>query len=272
VWRGILDTEVFGVQSADKCMTRLELATTEPEDRMRVYELLRGLGAPPSVHFDDGELLTGVFPLPIMGEEAVIVAESGRPLRGDIPVTSSLDTNDAGKLVAIGSAGVEPFEEVGSVAGRPSAHIAVLGRCEGEAILFAHWVRKNLPHIGNALGVSVNSISWLASDIAPVGHFACGYLDVRPVSADVWITAGIHAALVASYAAVLLKETTAAAGLEYVELELGGTADNVRRYAANQGRAAPTPLRRLNLSNEAITTYAGGLFRQRLMPTFGARP
>ena len=272
VWRGILDTEVFGVQSSDDCMSRLRLATTEPEDRMLVYGLLRDLGCPHSVRFDDSELLTGAFPLPVQGQEAVIVAESGRTLAAAMPVVSSMDAREANTLAPIDARGVEPFEEFDSMAGSISAHIAVLGRCEGEAMLHAQWVRENRHQIGDALGVSVKSMSWLASDIAPVGHFACGNFQVRAAQADVWIAAGAGATLLAGYAASLLKETASAAGMEYVEFHLGTSVNNVRRHPATHGNGEAKSLRRLELSDPAITAYPGGLLVRQLMPKLGARP
>jgi len=78
IWRAVLDTEVFAVQTPDECMTRLALDTTRPEDRMIVYSQLRKLGPPRSVHNDGGEVLTGVLPLPVRAGMPVILRRVGR--------------------------------------------------------------------------------------------------------------------------------------------------------------------------------------------------
>src|SRR5260370_40989524 len=66
VWRGILDTEVFAVQTPYECMARLGLAATEAADIPLIYQQLRRLGPPRKIHNDDSELVTGVFPLPVL--------------------------------------------------------------------------------------------------------------------------------------------------------------------------------------------------------------
>lgn len=277
IWRGILDTEVFGVQSPDECMSRLELETTRPEDRDIVYQLLRGLGPPRSIHNDDTEVLTGVFPLPVQRGQAVIVAESGHALeRGAPPEVSSVDAADANALAFVGPEGLPPFEAFDGrgAPGRRSAHVAIFGRCEGEAILYARWVRENRYALANALGVDLGSLSWVSSDVAPVGHFAFGNLTLRAVQSDVWIVMGSSASLRNGYTSRLLTESLSAAGIEYFEFETDTTEGNLRRHAAVRG-APPErrkPLRRLDLDDPALTTHAGGLFRPQLMQSLGARP
>jgi hypothetical protein len=78
IWRAILDTEVFRIQSPSKCMERLGLETTRPHDLSLVYQALRKLGAPKAVHIDQSELVTGCFPLPVTADgNSVVLSRVG---------------------------------------------------------------------------------------------------------------------------------------------------------------------------------------------------
>jgi hypothetical protein len=275
VWRGILDTELFGIQSSSECMDRLALNTTRPEDLAIVYRLLRELGPPTSIHYDDCEVVTGVFPLPVQSGRAVVIEKAG--LTVGAPAPSVMTLNAGAKAIAtIGPQGLPAYEEfdVGSSTEARLAHVAVFARCEGEAIQYAHWVRENRSVLESALGVDVRSLSWVASDIAPVGHFAMGELAIRPVDSELWILLGADASLGGGYTPRILTETLRAAGLEYVELAMDTSENNLRRYVPIQERADERrkELLRLELDDDALTRYPGGLFRPQLLQNLGARP
>lgn len=271
VWRGILDTELFQIQSHEECMSRLDLETTRPEDRTIVYGLLRELGAPRSIHNDDVEVLTGVFPLPLQAGKAV-VAESGRPAEGRTPTSvSTVDVADANVLVAIGPEGLPAFEQFDDAG---TVHVAIVGRCEGEAVLYAHWVREHRTSLAAALGAPVRSLSWVASDVAPVGHFAVGDLTIRAVPSDLWIVLAPGSSLGGGYTARVLIESLAAAGIEYAELVIDQAENNLHRH---DPRPAGEPeqrkeLRQLDLDNPALTRHAGGLFRPQLLQCLRSKP
>ncbi len=277
VWRGILDTEVFGVQSSAECMSRLGLATTRPEDLETVYGLIRALGAPRSVHYDEGEIVTGVFPLALRAGQAAVVTWIGRSLDRRESAVPSVSTEGADSLVQVGPGGLPPLEEFAAaegVVGR-SAHVAIFGRCEGEAILYAHWVTIHRAELEEALGISVRSLSWVSSDIAPVGHLAVGALTIRGIEADVWVVAGAASNLGGGNTPRMLTETLWAIGIECLELDLDEAKNNVRRYCPPVGGATAEhhqDLRWLGPEHPGFTTFPGGLFRSQILQNLGGRP
>jgi hypothetical protein len=92
VWRALLDTEVFKVQTLSDCLRRLRLDATDPADLPFVYALLKQQGAPDKIHVDPSELLTGVLPLPRTrdGRHAVAVLDTNRHVgdEGIVPIAS----------------------------------------------------------------------------------------------------------------------------------------------------------------------------------------
>ena len=55
VWRGVLDTEVFRLQTPIECMRRLGLKRTDQRDLPYIYSNLCKLDAPTKIHVDDSE-------------------------------------------------------------------------------------------------------------------------------------------------------------------------------------------------------------------------
>ncbi len=70
LWRALLDTELFRIQTREQCMARLNLGVTESRDLPFIYEGFLGLGAANKIHIDESEIVTGVFPLPVVAEGA----------------------------------------------------------------------------------------------------------------------------------------------------------------------------------------------------------
>ncbi len=68
-----------------------------------------------------------------------------------------------------------------------ATHLAVVVACEGEAILVTGWIDAHIAELEAMLEISVVSVSWTASDIAPVGHLAEGTLELRAVPAALWV-------------------------------------------------------------------------------------
>lgn len=276
VWRAVLDTEVFGIQSAAECMSRLGLFTTRPKDIDTVYGLISGLGTPHSVHYDDGEVITGFFPLPLQGDIAIVVAASGRLMKTPEFKTLTLQSKNAQAIVRVGLKGVLPYEEFNHSKSNscPGAHIAVFGRCEGEAILYANWMRQHQKYVEDTLGVSIFSQSWTSSDVAPVGHFACGTLTIRGIAANVWIIVSTSANIEAGYTPRVLISTLQSACIEHVVFSIDEAVGNVHRFQLQDGKNhnQTKELLRLPVDHQALRTHEGGLFRDQMMERMGIRP
>ena len=192
LWRAILDTELFGVQAGAECMARLGLATTRPEDLGIVYDLLRGLGMPQLIHYDDGEVLTGVFPMPVVNGKAAVRSESGRRVARareaeereiEMPVvTAGIPVSRAWRL-----AGLERLRRPGPgtrtrCSPTQRARRDRSGVAKARPSCSPHWIREDRGALQEALKARIVSLSWLASDVAPVGYLR-GQCAVNPASA-----------------------------------------------------------------------------------------
>lgn len=246
VWRAILDTEVFGIQSLPECMTRLNLRLTDPNDLPFIYAGLKRLPPPVKIHTDETELLTGVMPVPQVNQGQAILwtSRSGRKLRregrkilGSLDWEKALSVQDSWNLQAGDDpAKLPPFIRL--LAQRPPApgeppidcHLAVIGGCEGEAILISSWVLKHRAELEAMLGVKFGTFSWLAADIAPVGHFIAASLRAEPIDAGLWtiVTLAVRQdhCLVTDILYQLLDEI----GIPAVQLAIDKAEDNVTYY------------------------------------------
>jgi hypothetical protein len=196
IWRAVLDTEVFRVQTPEECLSRLGLAVTDPGDIPFIYRGLVSLNIPRKIHIDDSEIVTGVFPLPVAGGTAFIASRAGRMLE-DIKTCEALSLDWTGaswirdNWSPSDKAETWPawlsLQQAGP--GERSCHVAVVASCEGEAVLITKWIHGRLPELESLIKTRVASISWLATDIAPVGHLVDGTLRGIPVEADVWVLA-----------------------------------------------------------------------------------
>jgi hypothetical protein len=280
LWRAILDTELFALQTPEDCMARLGLETTRPEDRRLVYGLLRALGVPPSIHFDDGEVVSGVFPLPVVDGRAAVVRQSARKVDA-LRTPEVRDFTIAFPRItwpSLGPAGLPSWHEFHSLADqrrddrRRTAHVAVIGTCEGEAMLFAHGVLEHRQTLEAALQVRIVSLSWVASDVAPVGHFATEALSVRPVPCDSWILVATHASLVAGVTTALLIETLWCARIDHAELEVDMREHQLKLYAKGDVSTESDDgarLLRFDLDDPKLARIERPLFRPELMESLG---
>jgi len=204
IWRALLDTELFRVQTFQECMYRLRLYVNVTSDLDSIYSRLLALGPPEKMSFDPSEILTGVFPLPTNDDGDSIVwakqwpAQSFAKTPGVLCSTISLqgafkfgEWNDGDlerkrNLPPIGLIH-RPTSRNGGDRETPSCHVAVIGCCEGEALMLANWVQNHIGEIETLLGTRVVSFSWLAVDAAPVGHFQNGRLSAFPIQAETWV-------------------------------------------------------------------------------------
>jgi hypothetical protein len=276
IWRGLLDTEVFRIQSPRECMTRLGLDTTRPEDVLLVYGMLRNMGAPRQVHIDGSELITGVLPMPAVGGvirftkgSSFAVDESPDPVA---PRLLTLDWTGALRIDAAWRSGLQATDLLAWLSMRrpeavmPAArecHVAIMASCEGEAILFTQWTCDHRDELEALAAVSIESISWLASDVAPVGHFVAASLTIKPVSAPVWVVITSAVRFERSGTARRLLDSLRLSGIEHVQIAIDVGEHNVMWHAA----AAPvsgSETAVLRIDSELFAAYPAGLFRGEL--------
>src|SRR5262245_3535238 len=227
VWRALLDTEVFRVQTPAECLARLNLEATDPDDLPYIYDRLRHLRAPANTHLDGSEVVTGAFPLPVVeGGRFVVPRTSDRRIGRDDERSDpgTIDWTDA-LAVAPGPFEVPPFVEFPGE--HPSCHVAVVASCEGEAILFGHHVLDRRPELEEAVGARVGSFSWVATAIAPVGHIAFGNLKAVAVAGPVWVIVATSGRFLNCGVTGAITGALAAAGVARVELRLDVAEQNL---------------------------------------------
>jgi hypothetical protein len=228
VWRGLLDTEVFGLQTPEECMTRLGLTATQLSDLPVVYAHLTSLGAPRKAHVDDMEVVTGTFPLPVVdrGATVVVPAESGRPVGALPPTTGSLDWT--GALRPRAEPRVDAAQPSWQRLGPAGAHAVVVAACEGEAVLVTDWLRRHIDQLATVAGAPIATVSWLSSDIGPVGHRPDGLLRTVTVDADRWVLVTTSMRFQHCTATAAILKAVNAAGLTATHVSIDVPSDNVR--------------------------------------------
>jgi hypothetical protein len=283
VWRGLLDTEVFGVQDAHACLERLSLAATDQSDLPFIYDKLRSMSAPRKVHVDQSEIITGTLPLPALRDGRVLAAGAGWRIGGSrIRAVGSLDWTEA---LALGDAEPGPRRLIASWVPRAprdrrhgklfrrdrasgqteaaQAHLCVVAACEGEATLIADWVQTRVPELETMLGLEVVSMSWTASDIAAVGHLAEGALRLVAVEAPVWVLATVRTRFEHDLVTSAIAAAVAAAGWQLVRVVLDEIEDNIEVIPPPAGdpeaRSAGEELTAVDPG--AFGTRIGGLHR-----------
>jgi hypothetical protein len=276
IWRAVLDTEVFRVQTPEECLSRLGVAVTDPGDVPFIYRGLVSLNSPRKIHIDDSEIVTGVFPLPVAGRTAFIASRAGRPL-DDIKPCEVLSLDWTGACWVGDKWGPPdkadtlpawlPLQQAGP--GERSCHVAVVASCEGEAVLMTKWIHGRLPELESLIETRVASISWLATDIAPVGHLVDGTLRGVPVQADVWVLAAQGARFVNCSTTSTLQQSIGAAKVTYFELSLDSEKDNLCQRTPPRARKSATgdqdPVLALDVDKLKLDRYVGGLFRHDLL-------
>jgi hypothetical protein len=285
IWRAVLDTELFGLQTPEQCLSRLSLAITDPNDIPFIYEGLVRLGAPRKVHIDPSELVSGVFPLPVVDNKVIIPRGSDRgvsPREEQYVGAKDVDWTQALSLSQEnGSRELVPawMQCAAAGPGKKSCHIALIASCEGEAVLVAAWICNHLQELENILDTTVISVSWLASDIAPVGHFVEGCLRSIAVTADIWVLVAVQARIEHCNATATLQNAIRASGLPYFELIIDRPQANLSevRSPANAGSATQSSqvqeqnFHRVPLQEFRSLMIAGGVFRSELLRFLAGR-
>jgi hypothetical protein len=282
IWRGVLDTALFRIQSPAGCMARLGLETTRPEDLDFVYKRMQEFQAPSKVHIDDCELVTGFFPVPVLddGETVLLVNRSGRELADNevskvlsLDWTRALDLQEswlaqsADELAGMPALAVlkkGPNLVDGAI--RSACHVAIVASCEGEAVMVSSWVHRHVSELAALVKLPVDSISWIASDIAPVGHFIEGGVSYAPVAAEIWVVIAPSARLLHCSLTSILQQSLKKSGQTLFELTLDASEGNLVQHRLRS---------RLTASDEGVsmfsvkamkpTHFAGGVFREELL-------
>jgi hypothetical protein len=285
VWRAILDTEVFGLQSWRECMRRLKIATTEAPDLPFTYEELVKLSAPTKVHVDASELITGVVPLPVIDNgNAVLWA---RKLARSVKIAANRDTpqtldwtnslriesgwgRDGGHSAAEQPPSIRLADRSGD-ASQTQCHAVIIGSCEGEAVMLSRWVREHAGELERLVGASIDSMTWLASDIAPVGHFAHGNLSAEAIGADVWVVVSLSVRFTNCTLTGCLVDMLAASTGTVVTVAVDKSENNVSVVSrdgdadsdgdGNSRTEESDKFRRLLIPSGGFPVVSGGLFR-----------
>lgn len=255
---------MFGVQTPLECLSRLGLAVTDPADLPFIYSGLRALYGPRKIHTDGSELVTGLYPAAVVDSTDIVVPESqerpvGEPDPADV---MSIDWTAAlllrnGWSGALDAPGIEPFYLVPDATARrrTGCHVAVVGGCEGEAVLLSTWAFAHRADLESALGVQVSSVSWLAVDIAPVGVMPRGTLQLVAVDAAIWVVVAVNVRFAHCGVTGALSATLVAAGVRTMQLAVDSHNANLSRttLATERTRRLPRPAE--------FPVHIGGLFR-----------
>jgi tetratricopeptide (TPR) repeat protein len=283
VWRGLLDTEVFGHHDPEECMRRLGLEVTDERDMPHIYRSLYDLRAPRRIHVDESELVTGVFPLPTVNNGTSVLWN--KDLGGSIYIDDeqnrrkSLDwTNAINLKISWNLKGgddadrVPPFQQYEpktrspvKYENRPHCHIAVIASCEGEAVILSNWVSGHRSELEELIDTPIASLSWIASDIAPVGHFVYGKLKALAIDADVIVVMTLSARFVHCNLTRLLIDLMQHAGRRTIAFSVDLTTDNVLMLASaikqTSNNCESQQLNMINIPEAGFPVYRGGLFR-----------
>ncbi|AMY10829.1 hypothetical protein LuPra_04072 [Luteitalea pratensis] len=273
-WRAVLDTEVFRVQRPEQCMARLNLSATDPTDIALIYESLRRLSAPRKIHSDAMEVVTGVVPLPVTEHRRVLVP---RVSRDSVKMTGkarwSLNWTGALELESCwgpddDAMSITPFLPLhGAVPAqdrRPRCHVVVIAACEGEAVLLSNWVRAKRGELEELLGSVLQSLSWLATDVAPVGHFVQGTLQAVAVDCPQWIVVASEARFISCNVTAIILALLCRAKARCFAFAIDAHEDNVAELEL-AGTGQPSDGGDIELFGVTFPRHAGGLLRSSLV-------
>lgn len=148
----------------------------------------------------------------------------------------------------------------------PRCHIAVVGSCEGETVIWANWAVAHRSQLEALLGVAVDSVSWLAADIAPVGHLVSGALQAKEVTAGTWVLVTSYARRMYYGVTNALADTLVAAGVRTWHLAIDVPQNNLRKATEPSSET-----RHIAVPAAGFPAHVGGLFRATMLEElFGA--
>jgi hypothetical protein len=282
VWRGVLDTEIFRIQTPTACFERLEIECSVPEDSRFIYSQLRDRRLPSTIAVDNSEIVTGMFPLPqTQFGSKLLFPQEGVGISHELWSSDPRQSLDWTGALSIGTAwntddGDDPWAVPPLITFDSSfwskfvpkkltnqCHVAVVGACEGEAILLANWVCKRRIELASMLSVNVISLSWLATDIAPVGHFASGCLRACPISAPVWIVVAVRMRFSNCHTTKLLLNAIYQSGCKAFLFAIDESKENVLRLPKWSRKSGIEGWggKEVDIKATSFPTHHGGLYR-----------
>ncbi len=274
LWRAILDTELHALNEPKDCMKKLGLAATQEEDLPFIYQKLAEMKMPVKIHLDDTEVITGIFPIPFSEEQQshLIASYSGRQISfnesENINDIKSLDwtsilqiANSVSPFKSRFSSFEKAFHEFdlpGNYTPEQETHLCVIASCESEALLIANWVAQNLKELMDTLRLGIRSISWMSSDVAPVGKIVFGKLEPKLIKYQNFILVGTQMRLRMGKAINLLNNSIKQAKKNIIHFNLDMPSNNIVQYRnTNEEQTDGFKL----VGEENLTSHNGGLFR-----------
>ena len=261
-------------------MTRLGLAVTDPNDLPFIYESLCKLSGAWKLRLDPSELVTGVLPLPVMDGDAntIVVRKRGYRENQSIErVQASLDwtgclkidrtwhANDVGALSS--------FMRLSDMAAanqqtesQRRCHAAIVAGCEGEAVLMAGWLRNHRTELEQVLSVTIESVTWLAIDVAPVGHFVDCRLRAMAIDTPMWVVIGTRRRLEGCEVTARVTGALRHAQVAQFRVVVDESKDNVlaiRPKPSNGDGGSPIDdtVQKKRVPARGFPVHPGGLFR-----------
>jgi hypothetical protein len=275
VWRAVLDTELFKTQTLFTCMRRLGLSATDQNDLPFVYRKLRELQMPVGIHIDDSEVITGVFPLPLLPamDKAIWANDTANEFNfyakknieqvktldwtAMLNLRHSLDAYEEHFLAL--TEGYVQFPKEPTEIKEQVCHVCVVCSCEGEALLISNWVCSRRLEIEKLLGLTVQSLSWVSSDIAPVGKLINGQLRVIAVNNRTWVLIGNQVRLLRCNTSNFLMNLLNSAGKQIIHIRYNEPKNNVTVYKTSKIKP---DLKKCKIADPDIqVVHNGGLFR-----------
>ncbi|MFF9803312.1 hypothetical protein ACF1G3_38765, partial [Streptomyces rochei] len=142
-----------------------------------------------------------------------------------------------------------------------ACHVAVVAGCEAEAVLLSRWVLTRDQELRSVVDAPVGSLTWLATDIAPVGHFAEGVLRTTVIDAQLWVLVTTEVRLARCQMVRTLLNALDAAGLPYVTVSVDGVSDDGVEWHAPPDPAPEGLAARTEPALVMSRVWRGGLFR-----------
>jgi len=133
--------------------------------------------------------------------------------------------------------------------------------------MLANWVYDRRSDLEKKCAVVVTGISWVASDIAPVGHMAVGTLTALPVAADAWAVVATSTRLKHCRVTSLITETLKWSGLPHVLVAIDQSEDNVEKPEQTkppEGTEIEEMIVAIDLREHPPRVHPGGLFQWQL--------
>jgi hypothetical protein len=121
--------------------------------------------------------------------------------------------------------------------------------------------------LATIVGRSIESVSWLASDIAPIGHFNEANLIFEAVHAEIWVLVTLSTRLLHCPTTALLQRSLQFAGKTFLQFAVDVPRDNLTKFVTNssESRASAGEFVLIGLRDFRVRRLPGGVFRDDLL-------